>query len=225
MKRFFEDFLEKAVRAFIGKIIREGSIEIELANGHKFTAGDGTGKRLGLRFNDSAAILWFMADPELCFGELFMDSRIDLTSGTMLDVLMLAARNLARADSSRWVHLLQFARWALRRLRSRNDKRRARRNVAHHYDLHAGLYTLFLDSDLQYSCAYFEHDEASLEEAQLAKKRHIAAKLLLAPGHRVLDIGCGWGGLAIYLARFCGASLTGLTLSKEQLAIAESRAA
>src|SRR5581483_3988160 len=97
-------------------------------------------------------------------------------------------------------------------------------NVAHHYDLDGRLYSLFLDADRQYSCAYFEKPDQSLDDAQLAKKRHLAAKLRLNRDQRVLDIGCGWGGLGLYLAEFAGAKVTGVTLSQEQHAIANSRA-
>jgi len=109
-------------------------------------------------------------------------------------------------------------------VRQRNWRRRSRRNVAHHYDLDGRLYSLFLDSDRQYSCAYLETPQDSLDDAQLAKKRHLAAKLLLENGHRLLDIGCGWGGLALYAAEVCGARAMGITLSQEQLAIARQRA-
>jgi len=102
---------------------------------------------------------------------------------------------------------------------------RARLNVAHHYDIDPRIYRLFLDADMQYSCAYFEQDSQTLDEAQLAKERHIPTKLEIAPGHRVLDIGSGFGGLANYLARYCGASVTGLTLSQAQLEISRRRAA
>src|SRR2546423_15542319 len=96
---------------------------------------------------------------------------------------------------------------------------RARHNVAHHYDLDDRLYSLFLDADQQYSCAYFENAEQSLDDAQLAKKRHLAAKLLVERNAHVLDIGSGWGGLALYLAEHCGANVTGVTLSREQLQV------
>jgi cyclopropane-fatty-acyl-phospholipid synthase len=105
-----------------------------------------------------------------------------------------------------------------------NSRQRARHNVAHHYDLDGRLYSLFLDADRQYSCAYFESPDQSLDDAQLAKKRHLAAKLLISPGQRLLDIGCGWGGLALYLAEITGAQVTGITLSEAQLAIASARA-
>ena len=111
-----------------------------------------------------------------------------------------------------------------RRLQQMNLPGRSRRNVAHHYDLDAGLYALFLDEDRQYSCAYFPRDDMTLDEAQLAKKQHIAAKLALAPGQRVLDIGCGWGGMALYLHREFGVEVLGITLSTEQIAIARQRA-
>src|SRR5437763_12528119 len=113
----------------------------------------------------------------------------------------------------------------VRRIYQLNPVRRARRNVAHHYDLSDQLYELFLDRDRQYSCAYFRSPEDDLETAQLNKKRHIAAKLLLRPGDKVLDIGCGWGGMALYLATECDVEVTGLTLSAEQHAVAQRRAA
>jgi cyclopropane-fatty-acyl-phospholipid synthase len=123
-----------------------------------------------------------------------------------------------------WWRPLDALRLAWRWLKQFNLRGRARRNVAHHYDLDERLYTLFLDSDRQYSCAYFDTPAASLDDAQLAKKRHLAAKLRIEPGSRVLDIGCGWGGLALYLAEYTGARVTGITLSKEQLALARVRA-
>ncbi|MEJ0095946.1 MAG: cyclopropane-fatty-acyl-phospholipid synthase family protein [Methylocella sp.] len=215
--------MDHLFKIFFDRLIRAGSIEVETAAGHRFVVGDGAGKTVVIRFADRAAQISLMLDPELHFGELFMDGRIEVTQGSVYDVLMLAADNLMQPKG--WVRLLQEARLLVRRFSQVNDKVRARNNVAHHYDLDAGIYTLFLDSDLQYSCAYFEFDGQSLEDAQLAKKRHIAAKLLVEPGQRVLDIGSGFGGTAIYLARFCEASVTGLTLSKAQFAIAEKRAA
>ncbi len=223
--------MDKLLQAFFSGLIKTGSMEIESAEGRRFVVGDGSGAEVALRFNDTGAQIRFMVDPELRFGELYMDGRIDVTKGSLFDALMLAAENLMRPDGgplrpdgSGWVRLLQQARHALRRFERTNDLSRARRNVAHHYDLDKGLYALFLDSDLQYSCAYFEANAESLDDAQLAKKRHIAAKLVAEPRHRILDIGCGFGGMAIYLARFCDASVTGLTLSNEQLSVAKDRA-
>jgi cyclopropane-fatty-acyl-phospholipid synthase len=121
--------------------------------------------------------------------------------------------------------LVYATRVALRRFDQRNSEKKAKDNVHRHYDLDSRLYDLFLDSDRQYSCAYFENENSTLEEAQLAKKRHIAAKLGIKPGMDVLDIGCGWGGMGLYLARVCGANVVGVTLSEEQHKIANDRAA
>jgi cyclopropane-fatty-acyl-phospholipid synthase len=123
------------------------------------------------------------------------------------------------------VRFVDRLRLAKSRFQQRNDTSASRRNVAHHYDIDERLYALFLDEDWQYSCAYFASATATLEEAQLAKKRHIAAKLLISPGQHILDIGCGWGGLAFYLAGIAGAKhVTGISLSEKQIALARSRA-
>src|SRR6185437_2330192 len=124
-----------------------------------------------------------------------------------------------------WAVPLQFVRYLLRRVQQFNPRSRSRRNVAHHYDLDGRLYQLFLDADQQYSCAYFETPDQSLDDAQLAKKRHITAKLLVGRGQNVLDIGCGWGGLALYMGELCDAHVTGVTLSQEQLKFARVRVA
>jgi cyclopropane-fatty-acyl-phospholipid synthase len=118
----------------------------------------------------------------------------------------------------------RLLRYFFRRLQQFNPRSRSRDNVAHHYDLDGRLYSLFLDGDQQYSCAYFESQDQSLDDAQLAKKRHLAAKLRIKPGANVLDIGCGWGGLALYLADIAGANVTGITLSQEQFHRAQNRA-
>jgi cyclopropane-fatty-acyl-phospholipid synthase len=129
-----------------------------------------------------------------------------------------------RVISPAWALLPRLLRYLFRRLQQFNPRSRARNNVAHHYDLDGRLYRLFLDGDEQYSCAYFESRDQSLDDAQLAKKRHLAAKLCIKPGGKVLDIGCGWGGLALYLAEIAGARVTGITLSQEQYKRAQNRA-
>jgi cyclopropane-fatty-acyl-phospholipid synthase len=212
------------LRAILGKVVRKGTLEVETASGSRFTVGDGSGAHVLVRLADSGVARQLILRPELALGELYMDGRIVVTQGSVYDLLMLLGSNLA-SQSRPWI-LRVYARLrvALRPLNQRNTPRRARRNAAHHYDLDGRLYNLFLDPDMQYSCAYFEHPGQSLEEAQLAKKRHIAAKLLVEPGHRVLDIGSGWGGLALYIAELSGAHVTGITLSDEQLSIARTRA-
>ena len=207
---------------FLRRFIQHGDLEIETGSGQTFRIGDRTGAPAGVRFADARSEWRLLRDPEFALGELYMEGRLTLTRGDIYDLLAIGVRNI-EAPNSRWVAALQRTRTALRRWR-RNDLVRAGRNVSHHYDIDARLYAMFLDGDLQYSCAYFEHADDSLDQAQLAKRRHIAAKLLVDPGHKVLDIGCGWGGLALYLADPCEASVLGVTLSTEQLSLAQSRA-
>jgi cyclopropane-fatty-acyl-phospholipid synthase len=216
--------MEKVLEKFVKALVRIGRLDVVTANGRRFSAGDGRGPPLTLRFMTVAAELRFLRDPELAFGELYMDDLVRIEDGSLYDIVELGLRNTALAEGSRWVQLLAQTRIRLRRLQQRNDTLRSRHNVAHHYDIDSRLYALFLDSDRQYSCAYFEDTGVSLEDAQVAKKRHIAAKLAIQPGQRVLDIGCGWGGLGLYLARYCQAQVKGITLSTEQLGIAQSRA-
>jgi cyclopropane-fatty-acyl-phospholipid synthase len=162
--------------------------------------------------------------PELCFGEAYMNGDIVFESGTLPEFFDLWTRNV-RARGGNRSTIGRIRQSILRHLQQFNDRTRSHRNVAHHYDLSDVLYRQFLDKDRQYSCAYFRDAAMSLEEAQLAKKEHIAAKLLLKPGQRVLDIGCGWGGMALHLARTENVHVTGITLSEEQLAVARQRAA
>ncbi|GAB5375056.1 MAG: cyclopropane-fatty-acyl-phospholipid synthase family protein [Acuticoccus sp.] len=151
-----------------------------------------------------------------------MDDRWSL-EGDLADFLTLLFELMRENEAhTSWRHTLNQL---LRRWHQRNNARMARRNASHHYDVGNEIYRLFLDEDWQYSCAYFPSSETSLEEAQRAKKRHIAAKMLLEPGHRVLDIGCGWGGMALYLADNASADVTGITLADEQVRRASERAA
>ncbi len=211
------------LRKFLKTIVQRGSLEVETSSGAKFVVGDGTGKPLAFRFLDRTTERHLLLNPALALGEGFMDGRILVTKGSIYGVLDLIMSNLGWNEPHALARAWTRVRTAFRYVQQRNDVRRAARNVEHHYDLNVRLYDLFLDPDWQYSCAYFEQPGQSLEDAQLAKKRHIAAKLLVEPGHRVLDIGSGWGGLALYLAEHCGAHLTGVTLSKEQLEIAQTR--
>ncbi len=210
--------------AWLGKLVRTGNLEVETADGSTHMFGDGSGRRLGVRLVDRAAELELLMDPALALGELYMEGRLIVTRGSLYDILEVGARNLSELEALPWVKALDKARVAFRSLHQRNDRRRAKTNIARHYDLDARLYDLFLDSDRQYSCAYFEHAGQSLEDAQRAKKRHIAAKLLPMDGMTALDIGCGFGGMALYLAGVVEAKVTGVTLSEEQFAVASERA-
>jgi cyclopropane-fatty-acyl-phospholipid synthase len=216
--------MEKLFEKFILNFVRHGSLAVETPSGRRIQAGDGSGPPVAIRLRDEQAETRLLTNPELAFGELYMNGAIEVTQGDLLDAMQVALRNLAQEGEARWMTMLRRLRTTLRAIEQRNDSFRARRNVAHHYDLDARLYDFFLDEDRQYSCAYFATPDETLDAAQLAKKRHVAAKLLIEPGHTVLDIGCGWGGMGLYLARMCGARVTGVTLSDEQLAIAQQRA-
>jgi len=162
-------------------------------------------------------------NPRLKLGELYMDGRLTIEDGTILDLLELVVGARPWEEGGRKA-LGKGKAGKLRSLFRRNPVSKARRNVAHHYDIGNALYALFLDDDLQYSCAYFTDPDNSLEQAQADKKAHIAAKLNLKPGQRVLDIGCGWGGMALYLNRVADVDVLGITLSQEQLKVARKRA-
>ncbi len=178
-----------------------------------------------LRFHDAAIARHLFFNPLLAFGEAYMDGRLTIEDGDIYDALAFMGESMGWDEPDHWVARLpgRLARFA-RSLIQYNPAPKARRNVAHHYDLSGRLYDLFLDHDRQYSCAYFVSDDDEIETAQEQKKRHLAAKLLLRDGQRVLDIGCGWGGLALHLAHAAEVEVTGITLSREQLAVARERA-
>jgi cyclopropane-fatty-acyl-phospholipid synthase len=213
------DFL---LRFFLQGFVRCGSLEVTLADGTRFACGDGTGTAIRIRFTTEAAQRHILLDPDMALGECYMDETLLIENATIAELLELVLGQPTFAPA--WAKPLQKLRFLARHIQQFNSPRRSKRNVAHHYDLDTRLYSLFLDSDRQYSCAYFERDEQNLDDAQLAKKRHLAAKLLVGPGQRVLDIGSGWGGLALYLGEFAGSRVTGVTLSEEQLRVARQRA-
>lgn len=205
------------------QIVEHGQLTIEFANGDKLNVGDGSGQPIVVRFKDRRAPLDLVLNPELALGELFMDGRFEMIQGSIYDFLSLVASNALRRKPPAFMKWLRTLRDTKDLLLLRNGKSRSLENAAHHYNIDRRLYELFLDEDMQYTCAYFEHPGATLQEAQLAKKRHVAAKAMIEPGHRALDIGCGWGGLAIYLARTCGANSVGVSLATEQLSVANQR--
>jgi cyclopropane-fatty-acyl-phospholipid synthase len=215
----------RLLKSIFSSFIRRGNLRITTAHGTTFTLGDGTGEPVAVRFLSTSAELGVLIDPELKLGEAYMEGTLVMERGSIADLLTIVLSQDYSKGLPGWAQPAWLLRRFWRRLQQFNPPRRARRNVAHHYDLDARLYSLFLDADRQYSCAYFETPDASLDDAQLAKKRHLAAKLLMRPGQRVLDIGSGWGGLALYLAELCGAQVTGITLSEEQYRAANARAA
>lgn len=165
-------------------------------------------------------------NPTFAIGEAYMNGELSFEQGSIYDFLELVLKNVNVPPQPwpLWLRTLEALRALSSNLQHYNPVQRSKRNVAHHYDIDGSLYDLFLDSDRQYSCAYFEESGMPLEDAQLAKKRHIAAKLDLSDGMHVLDIGAGWGGLALYLSKTAKINVTGITLSEEQLKIARARA-
>ena len=216
--------MESLISRAFARLVRTGALKVTFASGRMRTFGDGSEPAVAIRFADKAAERALALDPALKLGELFMYNRLIVEAGSIYDLVSLAKRNGLRRLSAPHVGLIALYRTLRSRIAAAVTPESAKRNVAHHYDLDAGLFELFLDADRQYSCAYFETPGQSLEDAQTAKKRHIAAKLLLEPGLSVLDIGSGWGGLALYLAQSAGVRVTGITLSEKQLAIARRRA-
>jgi cyclopropane-fatty-acyl-phospholipid synthase len=214
----------RPLRHALDRIVTTGYLRLIDAQGRAHAFGDRSGLPIVAHIMDRRTERLLVVNPTLELGEAYMDGRLVMERGTIYDFLELILANLDYAGWSRWAKGLENFRFAGRWLRQFNPQPRAKRNVEHHYDLDSSLYELFLDSDRQYSCAYFEQEGMSLDEAQAAKKRHLAAKLNLRDGLRVLDIGCGWGGLALYLAKTAHVEVTGITLSEEQREIAEERA-
>ncbi|MBW8727911.1 MAG: class I SAM-dependent methyltransferase [Inquilinus limosus] len=207
--------------ALLKSIVRDGSLRVIDAAGRVHAIGDGSPPRAVIRLKSPRLAYTLMRNPGLALGEAYMDGQLTVEEGSLYDFLAVVAKNL-KVDRHGWLALIERV---TRGLKQQNPVGKAQRNVAHHYDLSAELYDLFLDADRQYSCAYFATPGDSLETAQLNKKRHIAAKLLFdKPGLKTLDIGSGWGGLGLYLARETGADVTGVTLSTEQHKLSTARA-
>jgi len=208
-------------------LIRTGTLRVTDAAGarHVF-AGAAPGKSVGLTLHDPKLHAQLLLDAEMAVGEGYMNGTLTIDDGAPLyDFLDVVYGNYINAPRHGLFALVLETQRTIRRLLSRNPLSISRRNVAHHYDLKDELFDLFLDTDKQYSCAYFAAPDDTLEQAQLNKKRHIAKKLLIKPGMKVLDIGSGWGGMALTLASEFGADVTGITLSEHQLAISNRRAA
>lgn len=212
------------LHSLMSRLVRTGELTITYPSGKTIRYGDGTKPAADILVRDHRTLIAVATHPMLKLGEAYMDGGLQVTRGSIADVLEILMKNLGTAALSGPSSLLMGLRRLARRAQQFNPARRSRRNVAHHYDLPPALYDLFLDADRQYSCAYFTDLQMSLDEAQHAKKRHIIAKLALETGQEVLDIGCGWGGLGLSLCEAGAAKVLGVTLSSEQLAIARERA-
>jgi len=210
--------------AMLRHIVRRGTLRVYDAKGEAHVFSGDPWRSITMRLHDVAVARELFFNGRLKLGEAFMDGRLTVESGSIYDLLDFFGVNMSLAPPHLMMRLSDEIGRLLRVFQQYNPLAKARHNVAHHYDLSDTLYSLFLDNDRQYSCAYFTTPHDSLEDAQSNKKRHLAAKLLLAPGQHVLDVGSGWGGLAIYLAQQCDLRVTGITLSVEQLRVARRRA-
>ncbi|MCW5715631.1 MAG: class I SAM-dependent methyltransferase [Bauldia sp.] len=206
----------------LNRLVTHGKLTIQDAAGTRHVFGSAaTGPEVELRFHDGNLVRRFMRSPGVVIGEAYMDGSYTIEHGTLREFLeIVVASSRGKEPKGLLARLLRGAE-SFRR----NGAERASKNVRHHYDIDHALYELFLDRDMQYSCAYWRDGVTSLEEAQIDKKRHIAGKLLLKPGMKVLDIGSGWGGMALHLAREHGVEVTGVTLSVDQFETSKRRAA
>ena len=214
---------------FLSRVIKKGTLTLIHADGSRrvFGAPDPDFPNVTLRMNDRTVGRDIVLHPRLGFAEAYMDGRAGVDDDDIMGLVALIRGNNPW-ESGRKIEAdgigKQVRKGLLRNLKQINLRSASKANVAHHYDLSGALYDLFLDKDKQYSCAYWDGQSDDLDQAQEDKKAYIAAKLALKPGMKVLDIGCGWGGMALYLNRKCGVDVTGITLSEEQLTVARQRA-
>ena len=209
---------------FLSGVMVKDRLTVTFPDGSTSDYGPETGEQAHISVSDPGVMRRLIVNPDLGMGEGYMDGAINPQNCTLEQLMAILIRNRQAGTLPPWLRAMTRLRTRMRRFMQLNAPAVSRRNVAHHYDISDDLYRVFLDTDMQYSCGYFPDPDMSLEEAQAAKKRHIAEKLRLAPGARLLDIGCGWGGLALTLARDYGCEVTGITLSENQLATAQKRA-
>jgi cyclopropane-fatty-acyl-phospholipid synthase len=215
---------QEALDRMLRTMLERGVVTVVMPDGSTHSYGRESGQNVTVRLHDRAAVRHLVLNPELALGESYMNGSLTIDNDDLQRFLAIVVQNLHHSPRAWWHKPLFRLRVVLRRLTQNNVVGRSQRNVAHHYDLSGQLYDLFLDADKQYSCAYFRHPSDTLEQAQIQKKDHIARKLLIEPDMRVLDVGCGWGGMALTLARDHGAQVLGITLSEEQHAVATERA-
>ena len=214
----------RLLNAMLGRFVRSGTLRVIDARGRMHVHRGAPGPEVTIRITDPGLHRKLFLNPELHAGEAYMDGTLVIEEGGIRDLLLLFALNRENMRTQPLQRSIRRAYKAIRSFQQRNPVGKARANVAHHYDLSNDLYRMFLDDDLNYSCAYFLKPDEPLEEAQRNKLRHIAAKLALRPGQRVLDIGSGWGAMALYLAEVADVEVLGVTLSSDQHALATARA-
>ncbi len=214
---------DRVFHAMLSKLVRKGRLTVVMPDGQNIVYEGGPGREGYIRIADASAVGKMVRRPGLALGEAYMDGTIEIPEERLFDTLTMLIENMNAGGTPVWFNTMTAISNRMRRFMQRNTPVTSQRNVAHHYDISDDLYALFLDKDMQYSCAYFTDPDMPLEDAQIAKKRHIAKKLQIEPGMKVLDIGCGWGGMSITLAKEFGAQVVGVTLSKNQLATAQAR--
>lgn len=214
----------KLLDSLMQRFIKTGTLRVIDANGRTHVYGGTPEPSVTVKLTDPALHRSLFFNPELKAGEAYMDGTLKIEEGTLRDLLTIYALNRTNLRTHPLQQTIRRASRSLRKIYQRNPAARSRKNVAHHYDLSAELYRLFLDEDLNYSCAYYMSPNDTLEQAQQNKLRHIASKLDLKPGQKILDIGSGWGGMALYLAAHADVDVTGVTLSVEQQQLATERA-
>lgn len=215
-------FLSKIFRS----AVRDGRLTLVGTDGKVAEfGGQGPGPEVRIRLTDPSLDWKIFLNPELKAAEAVMNGQLVVEEGTIHDFIELFFVNKRQFDLNPSQIFWNGLSRKFRRFMQHNTLLNARKNVEHHYDLGNDFYRLWLGGDMQYSCGYYEAGTETLDEAQTAKKRHIAAKLALAPGQTVLDIGCGWGGMALYLAAVADVKVVGVTLAEEQLKVAQARAA
>jgi cyclopropane-fatty-acyl-phospholipid synthase len=210
----------------LARLVKKGELTVIDHDGRTYRYGspDPELRPVTVRLTDRKTAFQIARDPALGTAEAWMNGRLLVEQGEIIDLVLVIRRNRRWEDRTRPNKFMRKTSRLRHRLSTLNWKPQALKNVVHHYDIGNDLYRLFLDPDMQYSCGYFTDPGNSIEQAQLDKKAHIASKLYLKPGQRVLDLGCGWGGLALYLNRVADVDVLGVTLSKEQLAFARRRA-
>jgi cyclopropane-fatty-acyl-phospholipid synthase len=208
----------------LDRAIRKGRLELIGPAGGRWSFGDGDGPSAAIRVTDPAYDWRIALHPDLHAPEAYMDGALVMERGSVYDLIHLFYLNKPHFDAAPQARAKRRALRRFRRALTHNTVARAARNARSHYDIGNDLYRRMLDRDMQYSCGYWPEGVSTLEAAQTAKKRRIAAKLRLAPGQRVLDIGCGWGGMALYLAAVAEVEVVGVTLAEEQLKVARARA-
>ena len=221
---FWERIHVRLLDSMLKRFVVTGTLRVIDAGGREHLYQGSDGPQVTLRLTDPKLHRSLVVNPELKAGEAYMDGTLVIEAGTIRDLLTLFALNRSNLRRQPLQKTLRRAYKRVRGLYQRNTLSRARAHVSHHYDLSNELYRLFLDDDMHYSCAYFMAEDDSLEVAQQNKLRHIAAKLDLRPGQRILDIGSGWGGMALFLAKACDVEVLGVTLSTEQQSLATARA-